>query len=87
MRMADMPFYHRAGAKNGNTYVRFGNVRKGGNESYCYAQEKQCAGRICRILAPEKAIFKATVIRDDGTAWEVLFENYESWERIEIIEE
>lgn len=46
MRAEDMPFYHRQGAENGNTYVSFGKVKMGGNEPYCYTEEKQCAGHI-----------------------------------------
>lgn len=28
MRVEDMPFYHRRGAENGNTYVSFGKVKR-----------------------------------------------------------
>ncbi len=84
MRVEDMPFYHRRGAENGNTYVSFGKVKRGGNEPYCYTQEKQCAEHICRVLTPEKVIDKAVVIREDGTVWDIWLSNFESWELIEI---
>lgn len=80
----DMPFYHRQGAENGNTYVSFGKVKMGGNEPYCYTEEKQCAGRICRVLTPEKVMDKALVIRDDGTVWKIQLSNFESWKLVEI---
>lgn len=85
MRVEDMPFYHRRGAENGNTYVSFGKAKRGGNEPYCYTQEKQCAGHICRVLTPEKVIDKAVVIREDGTVWDIWLSNFESWELIEIV--
>jgi len=85
MRVEDMPFYHRSGAENGNTYISLGSVKKGGNEPYCYTQEKQCAGHICRVLAPEKVTDKALVIREDGTVWDIWLSNFEYWELIEIV--
>ena len=85
MRVEDMPFYHRRGAENGNTYISLGNVKKGGNEPYCYTQEKQCAGHICRVLTPEKVTDKALVIREDGTVWDIWLSNFEYWELIEIV--
>lgn len=73
INISDMPFYHRYGAKHGNTYIRCGQVKRGGNEPYCFTEEKQCANHICRVLCPEKTFDTATVIRDDGTVWSVWF--------------
>lgn len=73
----DMPFYHKRGAENGNTYVRFGKVKRGSNEPYCYAEEKQCQEHICRVLTPDLVFDKALVIRDDGTVWKVWLSNFQ----------
>ena len=69
--LANMPFYHKIGAQNGNAYIRCGQVKRGGNEPYCYTEEKQCTGHICRVLSPGKTCDKALVIRDDGTVWSI----------------
>lgn len=71
--LSGMPFYHRHGATHGNTYIRCGQVRRGGNEPYCFTEEKQCANHICRVLCPGKVFENATVIRDDGTVWQIWF--------------
>lgn len=73
----EMPFYHKRGAENGKTYVRFGNVKRGGNEPYCYVEEKQCQGHICRVLMPDVVFDRAMVIRDDGTVWSVCLSNFQ----------
>ena len=80
----DFPFYHRNGACKGSTYVRFGEVKRGGNEPYCYAQEKQCAGHICRVLSPGCAIDSACVVRDDGTIWTVWFPAFKDIHLLEL---
>jgi hypothetical protein len=69
----ELPSYWRIGsvAPKGNTYIRCGEVKRGGNEPNCYAQEKNCAGHICRVLKPESTYDKALVIRDDGTVWDL----------------
>lgn len=85
MKISDMPFYHRTGAENGNTYIRLGNVKKGGNEPYCFVEEKQCSGHICRVLSPAKTTDEALVIREDGTVWKIWLSNFESWELIKVI--
>lgn len=82
--ISDIPFYHKRGAENGNTYVRFGNVKRGGNEPYCYTEEKQCQGRICRVLIPDAVIDKAMVIRDDGTVWNIWLSNFQEVHLLKI---
>lgn len=77
IEIVNMPFYHKHGAENGNTYVRFGKVKHGGNEPYCYAEEKQCQERICRVLMPDAVINKAIVVRDDGTVWRIWLSNFQ----------
>lgn len=85
MPLEEMPFYHKIGAKNGCTYIKCGKVKRGGNEPYCYTEEKQCAGHICRVLCPEKVIDKCTVIRDDGTVWTCYLSVFETVCRLKII--
>lgn len=71
--LAELPSYWRVGSRypQGNTYIRCGEVRHGGNEPYCYTEEKQCAGHICRVLRPENTFETVLVIRDDGTVWRI----------------
>ena len=59
----------------GNMF-KCGEVKKGGNEPYCYTQEKQCAGHICRKIG--KGIENVHVIRDDGTCWTINLKNFET---------
>lgn len=81
-----MPFYHQNGAKNGYcSYIRCGDVKRGGNEPYCNTQEKQCAGHICRIICPETVIDRCTLIRDDGTVWTCYLSAFENVCKLEII--
>ena len=87
IKISEMPFYHRTGAKNGNTYIRLGNYVPGGNEPYCFAQEKQCANHICRVLAPEKTVLNALVIRDDGTVWKIYLKQFRTVELLNIQED
>lgn len=70
---AELPGYWRIGSRfpRGNTYIKCGEVKRGGNEPYCYPEEKQCAGHVCRVLRPERTFGRATVIRDDGTVWQI----------------
>jgi len=74
--LEDMPFYFRR-SNTGTPYIIWGPVRRGGNEPYCYAQEKQCAGHVCRVLSPEKTFDKALVIRDDGTVWSIWLSSFQ----------
>lgn len=69
--LAELPSYWRIGSHfpKGNTYIRCGEAKRGGNEPYCYPEEKQCAGHICQVLRPQKVFDTALVIRDDGTVW------------------
>lgn len=71
--LAELPYYWRVGSMfpEGNTYIRCGEVKPGGNEPYCFPAEKQCASHICRVLRPEKTFERALVIRDDGTVWQI----------------
>lgn len=84
--MEELPSYWRIGSRfpKGNTYIRCGNVRKGGNEPYCYPEEKRCAGHICRVLRPEKTYDKALVIRDDGTVWTIWLPAFEKVKLLKI---
>lgn len=76
INLEDMPYYFRR-SNTGNTYIMCGTVKRGGNEPYCYTQEKQCAGHVCRVLCPTKAFDYITVIRDDGTVWSVWLSNFQ----------
>lgn len=87
IKLNEMPFYHRHGAANGSTYIRCGAVKRGGNEPYCYTEEKQCAGHICRILSLGQTVGSSLVIRDDGTWWRICFNNFLEIVRLEIIKE
>ncbi len=84
--LAELPSYWRVGSRypQGNTYIRCGEVKRGGNEPYCFPKEKQCAGRICRVLRPEKTFEQATVIRDDGTVWRIWLPAFKNVSRLEI---
>lgn len=83
IKLADMPFYFRR-SNTGNTYIVCGPVKRGGNEPYCYVQEKQCAGNVCRVLCPEKAFDNVTVIRDDGTVWSIWLSNFQEVHLLKI---
>jgi hypothetical protein len=85
--LADLPFYFRAGHPMGNVYVHCGQVKRGGNEPYCYAEEKQCAGHVCRVLAPGRVIDRCCVIRDDGTVWQIHLSNFVDVTRLELQKE
>lgn len=82
--VAEMPFYHQTGAQNGCAYIRCGAVKKGGNEPYCFTEEKQCAGHICRVLSPGKVTDSCLVIRDDGTVWKIRLSNFQEIVRLDI---
>jgi len=86
MKLSEIPFYHRHGAAMGwNSFIYCGSVKRGGNEPYCYPEEKQVAGHVCRVLGTKEKIFnKATVIRDDGTVWIINFDCFTEIYRIEI---
>ena len=83
--LAELPSYWRVGSKfpRGMAYIECGQVRKGGNEPYCYTEEKQCAGHICRVLTPEKVYENAVVIRDDGTVWKLWLPAFLELSRLE----
>lgn len=84
--LKDMPFYFQR-KNTGNTYIKCGEVKRGGNEPYCYAQEKQCSGHVCRVLTPEKTFDEALVIRDDGTAWKIWLSNFKEICLLKILED
>ncbi len=83
IELADMPFYFRC-KNTGNAYIRCGEVHRGGNEPYCYTEEKQCAGHVCRVICPDKTIDHCTVIRDDGTVWQIWLSNFKTVTRLKI---
>ena len=60
-----------------------GPVKKGGNEPYCYTQEKQCAGHICRRVG--KGDDTIHVVRDDGTCWTISLSNFETITPLKVI--
>lgn len=70
-----------------NTYIYCGDVKKGGNEPYCFPEEKACSGHYCRILIPEKAFCNALVIRDDDTVWKIAFWPFAEVYRLEIYDD
>ena len=82
---ADLPPYFRGPGSRYNTFIACGDVKRGVNEPYCYTEEKQCAGHICRVLRPEKTVDAATVIREDGTVWQIRLSNFKQVDRLEII--
>lgn len=83
INLADMPFYFRR-SNTGNTYIMCGPVKHGGNEPYCYAQEKQCTGHVCRVLCLKKTFDKALVIRNDGTVWDIWLSNFQEVHLLKI---
>lgn len=68
-------------------YLRLGEVKKGGNEPYCYTEEKQCAGHIVRVLAPSQFITRGMVERDDGTLWVICLEPFNEVYRVYVEKE
>ncbi len=84
--LENMPFYFRR-PNTGNTHIICGPVKRGGNEPYCYAQEKQCADHVCRVLCPDKTFDKALVIRDDGTVWSIWLSNFEEVHLLKIADD
>lgn len=94
MAFEDLPNYHRYAAsqslrfkKGLSPFIRFGEVKRGGNEPYCYTAEKQVAGHICRILARDLSMVlsKMNVVRDDGTVWIVNIDNFKTATWIELV--
>jgi hypothetical protein len=94
MTFEDLPKYHRMSIRYPNeypkgpsSYIRFGEVKRGGNEPYCYTAEKQVAGHICRILARDLSMVlsKMNVVRDDGTVWIVNIDNFKDATWIELV--
>lgn len=79
----DMPNYFRR-RNTGNTYIMCGPAKTGGNEPYCYVEEKQCAGHVCRVMCPEKVFDRATLLRDDGTVWTVWLSNFQDVRLLKI---
>ncbi len=80
----DMPFYHQSGARNGCTYIYCGEVKPSGNGRNAYVEERQCSGHICRVLRPEKVVDLCTVIRDDGTVWQIYLSSFLSVTRLTV---
>ena len=85
--VSELPFYFRHGLRFPSLckdLIRLGAVKPGANEPYCYTEEKQCAGRICRVLMPSKVIDRCTVIRDDGTVWGITLSCFDEVYRLEV---
>lgn len=86
--VAELPFYFRNGLRFPSlckSLIRLGAVKRGGNELYCYTEEKQCAGCICRVLMPDRVIDRCTVIREDGTVWGISLSHFEEAYRLEVL--
>ena len=85
--VSEMPFYFRTPGIKWNTFIYCGDVKPGGNEPYCYPEEKQCANHICRVLMPDKTIDTTVVIRDDGTVWNIKLSVFRRWNLLKVVEE
>lgn len=86
--LSNLPFYHRHDVWSTlqcKSFVQFGAVKRGGNEPYCYAEEKQCAWHVCRALGAKSYNNEVLVVRDDGTVWKVCLDAFEEAHRLEII--
>lgn len=87
MSYKDIPFYHRDLARRGSaSFILCGDVKRGGNEPYCFVEEHQCSGHYCRVLSPDKTYEEALVIRDDGTVWKINLSCFVDVCRINIID-
>lgn len=75
------------GAWKWNTYIYCGDVKNGGNEPYCFPEEKQCSGHYCKVLNPAKIYRDALVIRDDNTMWKVSFDPFVEVYKLEIYDD
>lgn len=83
MKLEEIPKFHRVAAVNRRTHILLGNVKESMAE---FSQEKQCAGHICRVIAPEKTIDEAMVVREDGLVFNVWLKAFESVALIKIKE-
>lgn len=89
IKLSDLPFFHRHDLRyplECKSLIRCGAVKRGGNEPYCYTQEKQCAGHICRVYAPQRTYETAEVVRDDGTVWRLWLPAFQEVVRLEVVE-
>ncbi len=85
IKYTDVPFYHRHASRHSNALIELGPVKVGGNEPYCYTEEKQCQNHICRVLGNTEKIYdSALVVRDDGTVWKIWLSNFQEAYRLEI---
>lgn len=75
----DAPYYH--------TFVQLGEVKRGGNEPYCFTEEKACAGHVVRVLVPEKFVTTGLVVRDDGTVWSIYLPAFKEAHRLKVLRE
>ena len=83
----EVPFCHRNGlfgTVKSESLIYCGTVKPGGNEPYCYTEEKQCAGHICRVLCPKDRSDHAVVVREDGTVWKICFSSFAEICRLDI---
>lgn len=78
----DNPSYN-SGSHSKSQFILCGNVKRGGNEPYCYPQEKQCANHICRLIG--KGVYQWHVIRDDATVWTIDLRNFEDVTPLDIV--
>ena len=81
MTLEQIPLYHKRAAQNGKALIILGDVKKSNAD---FLQEKECAGHICRVIAPEKTFDEATVIREDGLVFTICLKAFESVKEIKI---
>lgn len=88
IKSEDVPFYFQHGTFGpikSESLIYCGEVKQGWNEPYCFTEEKQCSGHICRVLAPKSVISRCNVIRDDGTVWRIDLNNFLSVTKLDIV--
>lgn len=74
----EMPLYHQRWAKNGCSYVEFGNALEG-------IEESKCQNSICRIIGAENEDDKTLVINQYGNLYGVYFTKFDRVDKIEVI--
>lgn len=88
IKFSELPFYIRNAypnkAKAGFVY-KFGEVEHSSNP-YAYTEEKQMSGHFGVALKLGTTPYtKSTFIREDGTVWQILFENFKEYEKVEVV--
>lgn len=88
IKLDALPYSYRVGLrfpKQCKNLVELGEVKRGGNEPYCYTEEKKCAGHICRVLGNiDTKLDEATVVREDGTVWHITLDAFMEAYRIDV---